>query len=331
MAIQYANFDGVCNLDKLVEVRYEDGRPLGMRGQRKYTSLRMEVMDLEVTVDGVQVPVIQAISTNSGGLRSGTATAAYYCEHSAVQARISLIRQQPAGWFLGYWESVQGYSRNTIKSLMESFDPDSAALASLTTFSPQTLAVTGEFIHQEEQDIDEIERELGLDFDVNVGVEDEAVRGEGGAANVTVEMATAALARSLRDRDDASDAERSGPSRRSDFSQSTGNSSNRSVTSTNMAMNHRQRALENFALTSRNAELEARLAEVDAREVAILRQQEEMERMRAALQQNRGVGSGITDSQASMPMEAEAPDGNNIRDDSPRDSGTKPDEGGEYV
>ena len=72
---------------------------------------------------------------------------------------------------------------------------------------------------------------------------------------VDIGSAKAQLERTLRDRDNISDVGRDGASRKTDFSQSVGNSTQQSADSKRFHLNHKTRALENVCLTTDNADL----------------------------------------------------------------------------
>ena len=148
---------------------------------------------------------------------------------------------------------------------MESFDIDSALLTQFSVFDPVTLTVETTFGDVNEQ-LERVEEDLGIDQGWNADSE------LGDDSRVDLIGHREALAMTLRDRiDDVDDADRSGPSRRTNFSQSTGNSTNNSDATTQL---HTQRAtaLKTIVLVDKNYALENNLHEAQAQMAAIVAQ-----------------------------------------------------------
>ena len=148
---------------------------------------------------------------------------------------------------------------------MESFDTDAAKLAGMSSFDPGTLTVQTRYNDMDEQ-LEGVEAELGI----NQGW---AVDMEGDSPHlVDVVGHREALAQTLRDQvEDIGDADHSGPSRRTDFSCSTGNSTHNSE-GTVRQHTLRAKALQNIDLVDRNYTLENDLRDTQDRMSALLAQ-----------------------------------------------------------
>jgi hypothetical protein len=104
-----------------------------------------------------------------------------------------------------------------------------------------------------------VELELGIDRDWEADMEGD----DGRMVNVVVHKEV--LETTLQDQvDDIVNADRSGPSRRTDFSQSTGNSTNNTDATTRMHT-HRKRALTTIALVNKNSTLTNNLEDTEER------------------------------------------------------------------
>jgi hypothetical protein len=133
---------------------------------------------------------------------------------------ITKINRSMVLQFFGYWMKIQKYKNGMIKKLMESFDMDAAKLAGLSEFDVATLTVHTQFGDVDKQ-LDGINAKLGIDQCWEADYE------EGGSSRVDVVSHREALAQTLHDQvEDINDADCSGPSCRTDFSRSTGNSTN---------------------------------------------------------------------------------------------------------
>jgi hypothetical protein len=138
---------------------------------------------------------------------------------------------------------------------MESFDTNQALFSQFSTFDPETLAVAAEFGNTNEQ-LESMESDLGIDQGWLADVE------EGKGGRLSIEGLQEVLEQTLRDCiEDVDNAACSGASRRSDFSQSTVNSTNNSTAAGQLAFNHEDRALRNVALLNANSDLQNKLAD----------------------------------------------------------------------
>jgi hypothetical protein len=139
---------------------------------------------------------------------------------------------------------------------MDCFDYDAAKLADQSTFDPVSWVVTTQFANTNDF-LDRAERKLGSDDDVVLV--DKSV---GGTPRPTstfefLENAKASLTSALDnpDLDLAANSHASAKSRATNFSNSTGNLSSRSVTTANFALTHKQRALDLAQERKKTAEL----------------------------------------------------------------------------
>jgi hypothetical protein len=237
---------------KRVEVQMEDNST----PRHKFTDLSREFMFLSVTnKEGKVIPMFDVIMPYVNGMLAGSAVVTYRHDNIEAAILIKKIRQSVASWWYGYWSYVVKYKQGMIKKLMESFDIDAARLAAYSQFDVETLTVIAD-IPDVDGRLDDLEAELGIDqwtADIEMG--------DGIQMSFTGHKE--AVSKTLRDRpDDIFDADRSGPSRRTDFTHSTGNSTNNSDAS---IRNHkrREKALKTIDLVDKNYSLEAKVHEAE--------------------------------------------------------------------
>ncbi len=277
------------NLNKRVEVRVRDRN----QPRVKFTSLLREFMDLRVIHEGAWVPVVQACIPILCGLDAGSVTVTVKSDVPAALELMKKMTKAVAPWWWGYINEVRKYDDSTCQTLMEAFDVDAARLAGFSSFDPETLEVTTEF-PDEDSFLDDVEEEYGLRLDDGL---DELQPGSVQIDLGNTEEHMATLQSTLCDRDDMSIAEKSGPSRASNFTSSTGRETFRDANTAQMAMDHKDRALKNVELTRNNADLMAQLEEMKLQEkkaVEERRKQEEvqlrqMEELRQQLQQTNSI------------------------------------------
>jgi hypothetical protein len=143
-----------------------------------------------------------------------------------------------------------------VQSLMENFSIEPSHLAQYSTFDPITMTVDAEFGDSDGQ-FERVELELGINRDWEADMEGD----DGRMVNIVGHKE--ALEKTLRDRiDDIDDADHSGPSHCTDFSQSTGNSINNTNATTRMHT-HRERALTTIALVNKNSTLTNKLEDAE--------------------------------------------------------------------
>jgi hypothetical protein len=215
----------VATVHKGIEVQMEDQ---SVKPTYKFTDLCREVMRIKspaLTEDGTEGFVFDAIIPIILGVHRGGATASYQTDCAYSAALVTKIKKSAAAWFFGYWLHICKYRLVMVWALMESFSIEAAYLASYSSFDPKTLTVNTEYADDDEL-LEGVEVDLGIDQGW------EADKEENGEATVDVVGHCKALTMALRDRINIEDADRSGPSRRSDFSQSTGNSTNNSDATT---------------------------------------------------------------------------------------------------
>ncbi len=130
--------------------------------------------------------------------------------------------------------------------IASTFDTQQALFSRYSTFDPATLVVDMEFGELDEK-LESMEADVGIDQGWDV------VREVSNGRGFAVEGYQAAMEKTLQDRiEDIDDANRSGQSWRSDFSQSTGNSTNNLTATARMAFTHKKRALHNINLVLQN-------------------------------------------------------------------------------
>ena len=223
--LAYTVLPSIVTVHKRVEMEMEDGS----KPPHKFTDLCREFMGLDAPdKDGKAHTLFKAIMPNVSGQHAGSATVTYRSDTSKAVDLAKKIRHSPPAWFFGYWTRVRKYKLSMVQKLMESFDLDSALLAHFAVFDTATLTVQTEYGDTDEH-LENIEADLGIH--------------QGWAADSEIDSDTRidvvghreALSMTLRDRvEDIEDAARSGPSRRLDFSQSTGNSTNHSEATTRL-------------------------------------------------------------------------------------------------
>jgi hypothetical protein len=214
-------------LHKWVEVRMEDSLKAP---PHKFTDLCREVLEIIVVLPPDDpwysrkvVFAYDAIVPVCTGTHSGSAILTFCsdCKYAIDLARE--MKKSPPAWWFGYLRTIRGYDLPTVQSLMESFDTQQALFSRYSTFNPATLAVNTEFGEMDEQ-LESMEADLGIDQGWEVDREVSDGRG------FVVDGYQAAMEKTLRDHiEDINDADRSGLPRRSDFSQSTRDSTNNST------------------------------------------------------------------------------------------------------
>jgi hypothetical protein len=166
---------------------------------------------------------------------------------------------------------------------MDSFGTQQALFSRYSTFDPATLVVDTEFGEMDEQ-LESMEADLGIDQGWEV--DREVSTGHGFA----VDGYRAAMEKTLRDRiEDINDANRSSPSWRSDFSQTTGNSMNNLIATARMAFTHKEWALQNLSLHNINSVLQNDLTNKRSRIAAMTVQLHLLQTLLAAQDQGQGL------------------------------------------
>ena len=243
----------VAVVHKRVEVQMADSS----RAPIKFTDLSREFMLLTSTNEnGELIPMFDVIMPLTAGIHCGSAVVTFRHDNREAAILIRKIRQSVASWWYGYWTHVSRYKEGMIKKLMESFDTDAAKLAGYSTFNVENYTVNVE-VPDVDGRLDDLERELGLD---SWEADTEEIDG----IKMTFTGHKQAVSKTLRDRpDDIFDCDRSGASRRTDFSQSTGNSTNNSDASVRQHK-RRAKALKAIELVDKNYALEAKVLEAES-------------------------------------------------------------------
>ena len=242
----------VACVHKRVKVQMEDNST----PRHKFTDLSREFMFLSRTnEEGKVIPIFDVIMPYVNGMLTGSAVVTYRHDNIEAAILIKKIQQSVASWWYGYWTYVVKYKQGMIKKLMESFDIDAARLAAYSQFDAETLTVISDSPDVDGR-LDDLEAELGIDQWTA-----DFEKGDGTTISFTGHKE--AVSKTLRDRpDDIFDADHSGPSRRTDFTHSTGNSTNNSDAS---IRNHkrREKALKAIDLVDKNYALEAKVYEAE--------------------------------------------------------------------
>ena len=235
-------------LDKMTEVTMEDK---SARPPRKFTSMRQEYMDLR-TPDNLEV--FHAVIPRSTSIDRETSVDCLYMVKNTAARDFSLkIQVCPSAWWYHVFRKFRGYSESTTRSLLGNFEIEAAALADQSNFDLATMTVSTQFADTDDF-LDRAEAELGFSDDDS---DNDII-----PIDTSIEMsdnAKASLAASLlkKDNDFAANSHASAKSRRSTFSCSTGNDTNRSINTAKFAMINKTRALELASERKKSADLEA--------------------------------------------------------------------------
>ncbi len=176
------------------------------------------------------------------------------------------MKKSPLSWWFGYLRQVRKYNLPMVQLLIESFDTNQAIFSQYLTFDPDTLTGEGEFGDTDKQ-VESMESDLGIGQGWLADMEE----GKGGRLAVVGHQE--ALEKTLRDCiDDVDNAAHSGASRRSNFSQSTGNSTIHLTAAAQLACNHEDHALRNVALLNANSGLQNDLDDERAKLATVMAQ-----------------------------------------------------------
>jgi hypothetical protein len=146
------------------------------------------------------------------------------------------------------------------------------------TFDPNTLTAEAEFSNTDKQ-LESMESDLGIDHGWLADME------EGKGGRLVAVGHQEALEKTLRDRiDDVDNAACSRASRRSNFSQSTGNSAIHLTAAGQSAFNHKDCTLCNVALLNANSGLQNDLDNEHAKLAAVMAQVHLLQRQLASHQ-----------------------------------------------
>jgi hypothetical protein len=235
-------------LDKLTEITMENP---STRPPRKFTSMRHEYMDLR-TPDNLEV--FHAVFPRGASLERESSVDCLFLVSNDAAREISLkIQKCPSAWWWHVFRKVRGYSDSTARSLLRNFEIEAEQLADQSVFDISTMTVTTQFANTDDF-LDRAEAELGSDDEGSMdGASHPAASFE------ITDGAKASLAAALLKKDTnlAANSHASAKSRRSTFSCSTGNDTNRSLNTAKYAVNHKSRALELASERKKSAELEA--------------------------------------------------------------------------
>jgi hypothetical protein len=158
---------------------------------------------------------------SESGFNKGSAIITYRTNNKEAAALVKKIKRCTAGWFFGYWQQIKKYRLEMVLKLMDFFDVDEALLVRFTEFNPATLTLrTG--LGDVDKQLERVKTNLGINQGWYADLEDKET-----GYRVDVVGHRKALKMTLCNQiEDVDDADRSGPSQRSDFSCSTGNLTN---------------------------------------------------------------------------------------------------------
>ncbi len=163
----------------------------------------------------------------------------------------------PSAW---WWHLFQacGYNKRTAHSVLDYFEMDAAYVADESTFDRETGTVTTQFANMDNF-LDCMENELGSEDEDDASVDCSVGGTPKSCTSIEIsEDAKASLASALSnpDMDLAANSHASAKSCCTNFSSSTGNSTNHFITTKKFAMNHKARAIELAQEKKRASQLE---------------------------------------------------------------------------
>ncbi len=229
----------ITNLDKWVEVSMTNPNT---PPPRKFTTLSHEYMDL---------------CTPEGATQGLSIDCLYLADNPMAKDLSTKIMVCPSTWWWHLFK-CRGYTEHTIKSLMDSFDYEALLVADQSTFNKKTWSVNTQFANSDDF-LDCFDAELGFENDDDPSL-DESLGGsphQKTSFKITAD-AKASLASALTDPDMdlAANSHASAKSWCTNFSLSTGDSTNRSVNTKQFTITHKSRALALAMETKWAAQLE---------------------------------------------------------------------------
>ena len=267
------------NLNKVVEVRLSDlnvAKDPKAKRPYKLTYLLKEIMGLTIMKEEEELRVVQSCIPVARGMGAGTAKVTVRADFPEALELVDNLRRCPAGFFFGYWTS-RGWKETCVQTLMESFEIEAAQLAGFANFNTAAMRVTSPYA-EEDDFLEMVEEELGL------GAFTEAPKL---AMSIDLGEAKEALASTLREKDDLSEADKTGHSKRTGANGSScGAETDRSQDTMAKALNGREQALQNAQLRAQNAKMQEEQRRKDDAN------REEMDRLRAQLEQARASTEG---------------------------------------
>ncbi len=211
----------VTNLDKVMEITMRDGT----QPPRKFTTLQHKYMDLQ-TLENLEVfhSVIPRVET---ALRGPTVDCLYLAGNAMAKDLRAKIAVCPSAWWWHVFHH-RGYNKRTVRNLMDFFKMDAAYVADQSTFEETSGTVTMQFANNNDF-LDRMDNELGSDDDGDM-LDNNTNSGTPRAKSTIkiMDAAKASLASALDDPDMdlAANSHASAKLRRTNFSSSTGNSTN---------------------------------------------------------------------------------------------------------
>ena len=229
--------DIVC-LDKKVEARRRDEA----RPAHKFITLRSLLMDMKSRSTGK--PLFHSIIKRLWGPGTGTHDLMMLTKDDEAKALAQNMQDEGFAPWIWHYARME-YTDNCVRSLMDGLDIQAAELAANSTWDSATLTCKYEFAFANNFAADMEEWLSDIE-------EEEVVQG----GVVLSGEARAELAQTLHDRDDFEFGSNAGASRRTDFDQSVGNSTNASFNTARHARQGKDRALKNIELAKQNSALQ---------------------------------------------------------------------------
>ena len=236
--VSYESLRDIVCLDKRVEAVRQDGE----KHSPKFMTLRDVFRKAECPSNGN--PVLESLVPRLTGRNAGTCDVSFYNteERNAI---VQNMTEAPAAWAYQYMSTM--FTDSTVRKLMEGFTVSAAALATASSFDPNTLLCTSEFAETEDY-----VAEMAKMWDLEDFGEDEVVKDP-------LEMTTDARKELLDNLEGKEELDFEGDgdlSRKSGFTGSTGNSTNRSDNTERKYFNHKKRMQDLVTERARNADLD---------------------------------------------------------------------------
>ncbi len=255
--VWYIQYKTVINLDHPVTLAMTEGSRLPC----SVSTLCQEYFDLKSSDDGTIIHgVFVCIESATRGPSVDTT---YMVSNKEAKSILTKITHCPSAWW--YWHWVEkGYTQGTIRSLLNSFESDTADNAHNSTYDPSSVTVTSMFAgDNDNQWLDQVEEEFRSDLSDH---NEDNINNSG----TTIEMdkgAKASLAKEMKGKDydlEGIESRSSKQTHRTNMTGKTGMTSNRSVTTKKFALDFSQQQKDLNVEQKRTAALEQRLREMES-------------------------------------------------------------------
>ena len=233
-------------------MRWRDGKNEKGSGRPKFRTLRDFIMGLKTDSGN---PAFYSVIPRMSGFAPGVVTLAILNakDDPGKMELAGKIAKAPAAWF---WHNfLLDLTEGCAQSLMDSFEEGPRMLCHESEYNPKTRVIKYKFAGRDF--CEELEATLGLESRPNSPGKDVEMVLDGDAKE---ELLTSLKQNNDLDFNDNSDA-----SRRTNFSQSTGNASNRSVNTAKLARDYKDKALDLANSNRKNADLKKQNDELAAR------------------------------------------------------------------